>query len=62
MNLTNKLNKRTLIYIFICILLVVGLYYYFNYLKESFTNGVVTDLDQPDTSHTVNMPLTTSYD
>ena len=63
MNLTNKLNKPILINLFICILLVVGLYYYFNYSLniESFTNGVVTDLDQPDTSHTVNMPLTTSY-
>ena len=74
MNLTKKFNKTTILYIFICILLVVGLYYYYNYLsiniltynyafntKESFTNGVFADLDRPDTSHTVNMPLTTSY-
>jgi hypothetical protein len=78
MNLTNKLNKTTILYIFICILLVVGLLKYYNYLsnnvffvsdasltslKESFSNqdGIFKDTDSPETSHTVNLPLTTSY-
>jgi len=65
MNLTNKFNKTNILYVFISVLLVIGLYYYYyyDYLKESFTNNssVFADLDRPDTSHTVNMPLTTSY-
>ena len=63
------MNKKTKIYAFLAFLLLVASFYWIHYLvtnqyiTECFDtlSQVVQDRGHPDTSHNVNLPLTTTY-